>query len=152
MPKLNFPSTYDFKITKSEGDRYFIYDKIRKKNLLLTPEEWVRQHFIHYALEEGVLPSQCVIEKEFDLYGTKKRLDMVLMKKQIPQILVELKAPDIILKPLHFEQVARYNAYFNAPMILLSNGMQHLVWHFNEMKEYEPNEDWAALFRRVFSK
>ncbi len=151
LPNLNFPSTYDFKITKSPEDTYFIFDKIRKKNLVLTPEEWVRQHFIHYMMEVGFSPSQILLEKGFFLNQTKKRLDILVVRKNNPQILIELKSPHLNLQKEYFEQAARYNIVFEAPFVLLSNGLQHIVFEKDDHNTYFPIEDWQALFRGVLS-
>lgn len=143
---LQFPKQYEFKITKTKKNQFQIYDIVRKKNILLTPEEWVRQHFLHYLNEKKISPSQIIVEKQFDLHGTQKRTDILLMKKNIPFVLFELKSPELKLLPLHLEQVSRYNLKILAPFLILSNGLQHVGFKKNEQGEYTPLSHWEDLF------
>jgi len=127
VPKLNFPRDYDFAIRKDK-DKFFIYDSVRKMSLLLTPEEWVRQHWIqYYLLEKGYAPSALLSEKKITLNGLTKRLDLVVTEKTLAKILIECKAPSVPLSQKTFEQIARYNSIVNAEQILLSNGIHHLL-------------------------
>lgn len=126
LPKLNFAETFDFKFRKDK-DRFFIYDLPRKSWLLLTPEEWVRQHWIHHFLSvKGYSASALVSEKKVVLNGLTKRLDLLITEKTLPKILVECKAPVIKLTEKTFEQTARYNSIIGAKEIILSNGLQHI--------------------------
>lgn len=126
LPKLNFNREFDFKI-KQDKDTFFIYDSIRKSWLVLTPEEWVRQHWIEYFLKiEKKTPSSLILEQKLELNGTTKRIDLLVTSRTKPQILVECKAPQLVLKESHFEQIARYNSIIKAPQIILTNGLQHI--------------------------
>lgn len=126
LPKLHFDDVFDFKI-RSDKDRLFIYDVVRKTWLLLTPEEWVRQHWIHYFyVTKGKNLSSLITEKKIELNGTTKRIDLLVTEKTLPKILVECKAPSIKLTEKTFEQMARYNAVIDAPEIMLSNGLHHI--------------------------
>lgn len=135
LPKLNFPESYDFKFRKDK-DKFFIYDSVRKTWLLLTPEEWVRQHWIHYFMEnKGYSSSALITEKKLELNGLTKRIDLLVTRKTLPEILVECKAPHIKLTEKVFEQTARYNSVIGAEKIILSNGLQHIFARF-ENGEY----------------
>ena len=126
LPKLNFQETFDFQFRKNK-DKFFIYDVVRKNHILLTPEEWVRQHWIHYFLfTKGYSTSALITEKKIELNGLTKRIDLLITEKTLPKILIECKAPSIKLSEKTFEQTARYNSVINAPQILLTNGLQHI--------------------------
>ena len=126
LPALNFAQQFDFKL-KKDKDKFFIYDLTRKSWLLLTPEEWVRQHWIHYFLVvKSYAPSAIITEKKLELNGLTKRIDILVTEKTLPKILVECKAPSIKLTQKTFEQTARYNSILDAPEIILSNGLHHI--------------------------
>ena len=126
LPQLNFREQFNFHFRKDK-DKLFIYDLTRKSYLLLTPEEWVRQHWIHYFLNiEGYSASALISEKKLILNGLTKRIDLLITRKTVPHILIECKAPHIALSEKTFEQVARYNSVIGAKEIILSNGIQHI--------------------------
>lgn len=136
LAKLNFEDTFDFKI-KTDKDKFFIYDLVRKSWLHLTPEEWVRQHWIHYFhLKKGKNLSSLILEKKIVLHGTTKRIDLLITERTQPKILVECKAPQIRLTEKTFEQTARYNSMIGAEEIILSNGLQHIFARFSD-NQYE---------------
>lgn len=126
LPKLNFPKTYQFEIFKDK-DRFFIQDSVRKTRLVLTPEEWVRQHWIRHFLEEkNYSPSALILERKIELNGLTKRIDLLVTEKTEAKILLEFKAPSIPLTEKTFEQTARYNSVVGAKEIILSNGLEHI--------------------------
>ena len=126
LPVLNFKTKFDFQI-KRDKDKFFIYDVVRKAWLLLTPEEWVRQHWIHFFItEKKYSPSALITEKKVEVNGTTKRIDLLITEKTLPKILIECKAPHIKLSEKTFEQVARYNSTIGAEQIILSNGLHHI--------------------------
>lgn len=130
LPKLNFSETFDFKLKKNK-DKIFIYDLARKSWFLLTPEEWVRQHWIHYYLKiKNYAPSALIVEKKLEIDKVTKRLDLLITEKTIPKILIECKAPNIKLTQKTFEQTARYNAIIGAEEIILTNGVHHIFGKF----------------------
>lgn len=132
LPKLNFTDNFDFKFRKDK-DKFFIYDLPRKSWLLLTPEEWVRQHWIHYFIHtKGYSPSSLITEKKLVINGLTKRIDLLTTVKTLPEILVECKAPSVKITEKTFEQIARYNSVIGAKEIILSNGIQHIYAKFNE--------------------
>lgn len=132
LPKLNFPRNFDFKF-KKDKDKFFIYETSRKSWLLLTPEEWVRQHWMHYFMtEKGYSPSALITEKKIEINNVPKRIDLLVTEKTQPKILVECKAPHIKLTEKTFEQTARYNSVIKAQQIILSNGLQHILAQYED--------------------
>ncbi|NAW50106.1 hypothetical protein GNY06_01440 [Elizabethkingia argentiflava] len=126
LPKLNFSKEFDFQF-RQDKDKFFIYDVLRKKFLLLTPEEWVRQHWIqHFTCLKGYAYSALITEKKIEINGLTKRIDLLVTEKTMPKILIECKAPQIKLSEKTFEQIARYNSVLDANEIILSNGLQHI--------------------------
>lgn len=126
MQKLSFKEDFDFQI-KRDKDKFFIYDLVRKSWFLLTPEEWVRQHWVHYFhLTKGRNLSSLILEKKLILNGTTKRIDLLVTEKTVAKILIECKAPSIKLTEKTFEQTARYNSIVKAEEIILTNGLQHI--------------------------
>ncbi len=122
---LNLPN-YPFKITQRE-DLYFIFDEIRKKHLVLTPEEWVRQHFIRYLIQEKNFPSTLLqIEGGLSLNQTRKRSDILVYNNLGEKIMViECKAPSVPITQATFDQAARYNSVYKARWLAVTNGLNH---------------------------
>lgn len=122
---LNLPS-YPFKIIEREG-KYYIFDFIRKKELMLSPEEWVRQHFVQYLiLEKGVSKNYISLEKGLQLHDLKKRTDILVFDKNtMPYILVECKAPHVKITQAVFDQAARYNMVYKVKYLVVTNGLEH---------------------------
>lgn len=135
MHQLNLP-TYKFKI-KSNENKYAIFDIVRKKYVSLTPEEWVRQHFIHYLIEEKNYPiSLIAIEKKITINKLTKRADILVFNaKGLPHIIVECKAPSINITQNAFDQIARYNLKLNANYLLVTNGLKHYYCKIDFSKE-----------------
>lgn len=125
MQKLNLPS-YDFKFKNSENKPY-IFDYLRKKFMILTPEEWVRQHFVHYLMNEKKYPASIIaLEKQLVINNRKKRTDILIFNRNgKPDIIVECKAPSIKITQNTFDQIARYNLKLNANYLIVTNGLQH---------------------------
>lgn len=122
---LNLPS-HPFKITEKDN-LYFIFDEIRKKHLVLTPEEWVRQHFIRYLLNEKNFPSALLqIEGGLSLNQTRKRSDILVYDNLGEKIMViECKAPSVQITQATFDQAARYNSVYKARWLTVTNGLNH---------------------------
>ncbi|RZK43000.1 MAG: type I restriction enzyme HsdR N-terminal domain-containing protein [Pedobacter sp.] len=122
---LNLPN-YPFKITQREG-LYYIFDEIRKKHLVLTPEEWVRQHFIRHLLSDKNFPSTLLqIEGGLNLNQTKKRSDILVYTNLGDKIMVvECKAPSVPITQATFDQAARYNSVYKTPWLVVTNGLAH---------------------------
>ena len=125
MTNLNLPK-YSFRI-KNKENKLYIFDKIRKKDLVLTEEEWVRQNFVSYLHIEKKYPlSLIAIEKQCKVNNTVKRTDILVFDKTgAPDIIVECKAPQIKINQDTFDQIARYNIQLNANFLILTNGLEH---------------------------
>lgn len=124
MYKLNLPQ-YEIKV-KQENGKQMIFDSVRKKYLVLTPEEWVRQNFIQFLIQEKNYPAGLIqIEKGLKLNELQKRADALVYKNVSPLVLIEFKAPNIEIKQEVFEQIARYNSHFKVPYLIVSNGLNH---------------------------
>ena len=133
-PTLNYKNDYDLQI-KQDKDTLFIYDLVRKIWLVLTPEEWVRQHWLHYyRFVKKKNLSSLILEQKLELNGTTKRIDLLVTEKTKAKILIECKAPGIALKEIHFEQIARYNSLIGAEQIIISNGLHHIFADYKDGK------------------
>lgn len=134
MQALAFPP-FGFKTKSSENKRY-IFDVIRKKFVLLTPEEWVRQHVLSDLIDKGISKTRLSVEKQFEVMGQKKRFDVVVAGKNASiALLVECKAPTIPITQATFDQIARYQLAFNATYLMLTNGMQHFYCQIDPEKQ-----------------
>jgi len=132
MPaQLNFPS-YTFRF-KSNENKMLIFDVLRKKFVQLTPEEWVRQHCVHYLIEDRKYPKSLLsVERQINLHGVTKRYDIVGFKPDgAIQLVVECKAPGITITQEVFDQIARYNMILNADYLMLTNGKAHYFCRMN---------------------
>ena len=125
MQKLNFPS-YTFRFKNSEN-KVSIFDAIRKKFIILTPEEWVRQHVVNYLLEEKKYPKSLInVEKILLINGLRKRYDIVVFNPDGSIfILIECKAPEVKIGQVTFDQIARYNMTLQAEFLMVTNGLNH---------------------------
>ena len=117
---------------KVEEDVEKIFDPIRKKWLILTPEEWVRQRFLLFMHHIYKYPlSLSETEKHFNLFNTIKRADIVFNTRDFkPRIIVECKAPSVKLDNDVFDQVINYHMVLNADFLIVTNGMEHFVFEF----------------------
>tara|TARA_R110002072_G_scaffold117281_7_gene248238 strand:- start:33643 stop:34095 length:453 start_codon:yes stop_codon:yes gene_type:complete len=140
MQQLHFP-VYSFRFKSSEN-KISIFDEIRKKFVILTPEEWVRQHVIQFLIHEKKYPrSHINVEKELVLNQTKKRYDIVIYNKDGSIFLiVECKAPQIEISQNTFDQIARYNLSLKANYLMVTNGL----YHYYCQLDYE-NEKYQFL-------
>lgn len=125
MQKLNLPN-FSFHL-KSNEKHTLIFDNLRKKYVVLTPEEWVRQHYVQYLIHYKSCPiSLIAIEKQLIINNRKKRTDIVVFDKEgSPHMIVECKAPQITISQASFDQIARYNLKLKAKYLILTNGIQH---------------------------
>ena len=125
MQSLNLPN-YTPKITKING-KLFIFDRIRRKNVALTPEEWVRQHFVNYLTAEKNYPKERIAnEVTVTLNGMSRRCDTVVYNQFLePIAIVEFKAPTVPITQDVFEQIARYNICLRVGILIVTNGMEH---------------------------
>ena len=125
MQKLNFP-TYSFRLKNSKNKR-LIFDEIRKKFMVLQPEEWVRQHCVQYLIQVKKYPKSLInIEKELHVNDLKKRYDIVVFNSDGSiHLIVECKAPKITINQTTFDQIARYNLALKANYLMITNGLNH---------------------------
>lgn len=124
---LNLPS-YNFRL-KNMNDKAYIFDDLRKKYIRLTPEEWVRQNYIHYLMDHLSYPAGKIgNEIEIKLNGLSKRCDSVVYNTFGNAIaIIEYKAPHIELDQKVFDQIFSYNLKMKVPYLFLSNGIQHIT-------------------------
>jgi len=137
---LNFPLKYaPFAVRlKKQGTQTFIFDFIRKKWLVLTPEEWVRQHVLNYLVTVKKFSASSIsVEKELFLNDIKKRYDVVVYNRELkPYLIIECKAPYIELDRMVVEQALRYNITVKAELLMITNGISDLVFNLkNEIIE-----------------
>ena len=125
MLPLNLPS-YPVKIQVRNG-KNVIFDSLRQKYVALTPEEWVRQHFVHLLTDiKGYHKGLLANEVQLDLNGTKKRCDTVLFNKDLSaRMIVEYKAPGVEITQAVFNQITRYNIVLKVEYLIVSNGLRH---------------------------
>lgn len=125
MQALNFPC-YTLRVKNSEN-KPFLFDAVRKKFVRLTPEEWVRQHVVHYLHRDLGYPMTLInVEKKIDLHGMSKRYDVVIFNPNGSlHLMVECKAPQIRITQETFDQIARYNLQLRATYLMVTNGLEH---------------------------
>jgi len=125
VQNLNFPK-YNFRF-KSNENKTLIFDIIRKKFIVLTPEEWVRQHVLQFLISEKNYPiSHINVEKQLKLNDTIKRYDIVVFNPNGNiEIIVECKAPKIKINQQTFDQIARYNFVLESEYLMVTNGLDH---------------------------
>src|SRR6187402_2015143 len=124
MEKLNLPA-FEYNVKESDG-RIWIYDVLRKKYLVLTPEEWVRQHFLHYLLNHVQYPKSLIkVEGGLKFNRLQKRTDIVVFDRNgSPWMIVECKAPDLPINESTLRQASVYNATLKAKYLVMTNGMK----------------------------
>ena len=136
MLSLNLPA-FDAKITMRNG-KSVIFDAIRRRYVALTPEEWVRQHFVNFLMVHKGYPRELLAnEVQILLNGMKKRCDTVLYKRDLTaRMIIEYKAPDVEITQAVFNQIMRYNMVLRVEYLVISNGLQHYCCQM----DYEKNQ------------
>ena len=125
MNRLNLPS-FEIKLSGTP-EKPKIFDILRRKYVTLTPEEWVRQHFVHYLIEHKGYP-MALLANEVELKAGDKRLrcDSILYNKVVqPRMIIEYKDPTVVLTQRVFDQISAYNLLLHVDYLVVSNGMQH---------------------------
>lgn len=146
MQKLNFPD-YTFRFKNRENQLY-IFDPVRKKFILLQPEEWVRQHVIQYLLQQKNCPVSLInAEKALKINGLTRRYDIVVY---YPDgrifLMVECKAPEVPITQDTFDQIARYNLALKAEYLMVTNGKKHYFCKMDyEAEKYHFIGDFPAF-------
>ncbi|EEX19125.1 type I restriction enzyme HsdR N-terminal domain-containing protein [Prevotella veroralis] len=135
MVQLNLPP-YQIRV-KETGGRKQIFDILRRKYVALTPEEWVRQHFIHYLIEHKNYPASLLANEVPLQIGEKRmRADSVLYDNQLhPRIIIEYKAPNITLTQKVFDQITVYNLLLHVDYLIVSNGMTTYICKMDYEKQ-----------------
>lgn len=125
MSALNLP-TFDKKIIEKDG-KSSIFDVIRRQYVALTPEEWVRQHFVHFLITHKGFPKSLMAnEVQLKLNGMSRRCDTVVYDRTLrPRIIVEYKAPTVNITQQVFDQICRYNMVLQVDYLIVSNGLTH---------------------------
>lgn len=125
MLELNLPQ-FDEKITKKDN-KAFILDVIRRQYVALTPEEWVRQHFIHFLIGHKNYPQSLMAnEVQLKLNGMSRRCDTVVYDRTLrPRVIIEYKAPTVNITQKVFDQICRYNIVLQVDYLIVSNGITH---------------------------
>lgn len=125
MCQLNLPP-YPMNLRRNDEGDTLIYDKLRRRFVLLTPEEWVRQHFTAHLMHIGYPQALMANEVGLTLNGTRRRCDTVVWDTHgQPAVIVEYKAPSITISQQVFDQIMRYNMVLRARLLIVSNGMRH---------------------------
>ncbi|CAM3702047.1 hypothetical protein FSS13T_18960 [Flavobacterium saliperosum S13] len=142
MQKLNFPA-YTFRFKNSEN-KVAVFDEIRKKFVVLTPEEWVRQHVVQFLLSDKNYPKSYInVEKVLKINGITKRYDAVVFKPDGSIfLLIECKAPEVPISQNTFDQIARYNMTLKADYLMVTNGLNHYFCQMdfeNEQYQFLPD-------------
>jgi len=135
MQSLNFPA-YGFRFKNSEN-KVHIFDTIRKKFVVLQPEEWVRQNVVQFLIHEKKYPKSLInVEKQLTLNTLKKRYDIVIFDSLGNiTLLVECKSPKITMNQETFDQIAKYNMQLKAEFLMVTNGLQHFYCKMDFSKE-----------------
>ena len=134
MQKLNLPE-YAFRI-KKEGEKQYVFDSIRKKYIVLTPEEWVRQNFIQYLIKVKKYPENLMaVEKQIKVNEKQRRFDLLIyLRNGQPHLIAEFKAPNVKITQDAFDQVVRYNMVLRVERVIVSNGLQHFACEIDYVK------------------
>ena len=137
---LNFPKA-NLKLKKKDGEVY-VWCILRKKDLVCTPEEWVRQHTIHYLINQKNIPEGLIASEYAIKYnGRSKRADIVVFDRtQKPVLIVECKAPEIKLTKETLFQIAQYNKELDVDFLFLTNGLDHFIVKVNKVGMEELDE------------
>jgi type I site-specific restriction endonuclease len=127
MQTLNLPGA-TLRI-RNKGKKKEVFDSVRKKFIALTPEEWVRQHFIHYLADHRNVPRSLIaVEATLQVHRLRKRSDIVVYGKDgTPCLIVECKSPEVAVTQAVFDQVAIYNMSLKVPYLVVTNGMEHFA-------------------------
>lgn len=138
LTQLNFPENYQIRMKQSQ-DTTYIFCIVRKKWLVYTPEEWVRQHILFFlTVTLGYALSSIAVEVAVNQSGMRKRADVVVYKQARPYIMVECKRPSVKITQQTFDQIARYNLKIGSKLLMVSNGLEHFYCVMDyEYKRYQ---------------
>lgn len=139
LPKLNFPAIH-LRARRSASGRTEVFDSVRGRWLVLTPEEWVRRHVVGYMLSEcGFLAQQIVEEYPVNINGMPQRADIVALDSLArPMVVVECKEPNVRIDQSVLSQVVRYNSVLGCCYIVITNGIETFSYTMAEDGSYAP--------------
>lgn len=122
---------------RQESDKKLVFDLFRKRYVVLTPEEWVRQHFLHWLVNNmGYPKGRIAVETTLQYFRLSKRADAIVYGKAgNPLMIIECKAPEVQITQDVFDQVARYNMPFGVSTLAVTNGLLHYCCKLNKEKE-----------------
>lgn len=146
FPKLNLPPA-TLRLEQKE-DELYVFDIIRKKMIFLTPEEWVRQHFLHLLINHLNYPKSLIkVESGLKYNKREKRSDLLVYDRSGKVfMLIECKSYKIEMGKSTLHQLATYNKVLDASYIAITNGMQHFCWQKKEdHSNYDPLEDFPSF-------
>lgn len=140
--QLNFPGI-TLRCVRGDGG-VSVWDSLRHKYIVLTPEEWVRRHVVEWLMQSyHLLPEQIVLEYPVEIGGTRQRADVVVVDKRgAPQLVVECKESRIdftrseVVREV-YAQVVRYNATLHSPQIMITNGLRHSCFRTEDFCSYQ---------------
>jgi hypothetical protein len=156
LKQLNLPA-YSFRIEGKEGSEK-IFDSLRRKWVRLTPEEWVRQNFVRYLVNEGGYPPGLIgIEVNFKLGTMRKRVDILVHDRNgNPVMIVECKSPEVRISDFYedkvYDQVGEYNSGYRVPYAVVTNGMLHYAFMFNSAKNIYEHMLEIPLYEELIKK
>lgn len=144
MQALNLPAV-QFR-TRKNGEKLQVFDVVRRKFVALTPEEWVRQHFIHFLMKQKNYPAGLVVvEMPVAVNGLKQRADVVVYNRRgKAAVVVECKAPSVPVSKAVFDQAARYNMQLKVDYLIVTNGLQHYCAHLDG-NDYQMLSDFPSF-------
>lgn len=151
LTPLNLPKA-NLKLTR-RNDTLYVFDIFRKKELILTPEEWVRQHFLHFLVTEKKTPLGLISsEHALTINGLKRRCDAVVFNKMgKPILIVECKAPSIKLSEKTLHQIAQYNFKLKVNWLVLTNGIQTITCHINHSNKQINYSEEVPFFEEMIT-
>jgi hypothetical protein len=135
LDPLNLPD-FEPKL-KAEAAHTWIYDSVRKKYVILTPEEWVRQHFVNYLVQHLEYPRSLLkVESGLAVNAMARRSDILVYNRQgEPHMLIECKAPTVKVDQKVFDQVSAYNLHYQAKLLVVTNGITHYCCAIDQAKK-----------------
>ena len=145
-PLLNLPS-FEMRTMQQDGTTK-VFDVLRQRYVALTPEEWVRQHFVHYLIaDKGYSQTLMGNEVQLSLNGMSRRCDTVVYDRRLrPRMIVEYKRPDVNISQRVFDQICRYNMVMRVDWLIVSNGLEHYCCKIDyEHQTYEFVADIPAF-------
>lgn len=133
FPKLNLPPV-DLRLRQNKEGRTLVFDPLRRRFVTLTAEEWVRQHFVRFLMDDRGFPGALLgNEVGVTVGGVARRCDSVLFSREggLPRVIVEYKAPHVAISQEVFTQIQSYNSVLRADYLVVSNGLRHFCCHMD---------------------